>query len=1015
MADALAIAASISLLKALVSSLLSEVVKQNVSTVWAGNKDYERLRGMLSRLEPVVSSISPTGGDASTNAWLEALRERLEAVKKVLETSSSLWKRISGSSMLVKETVKLTNLFDEASIVSLQSSLTTKEEVSNMRETMKEISEQLYELRLDTQRRDMAQTTRAAMMTPSWYYNSDVGAITATEACGRIKDVADSVASTSSTSASPNIQQASPGPVLRRQDSFTIFGGDEVVEEAKSLLQESESRWVGLWASGGAGKTLAAQRIFNDSSILSHFEENCYWVTVTKEIRPASLLGKVRWEITGRPEKAPNLSDADFKNQLSWELRDRKKLLLVLDDVWDGELLDWSDVLPNRTTCKILVTTRNEEVLNQRHAAKLQVPLLSPDHSWQLFCWSAFRGVSHVPAELKDYATHVTNECKGLPLALKVIGRAVAGKTDVRYWQLSLQKLRNADILSTDHEIQLYLRLKLSVDELPARTHLKDCFLYFAAFPEDKNIQVDEDLLPLWLGERIVGKNPDYNPVDEAYELLGWLISRSLIELHSKPSRITMSPDFMTCKVHDVLRDLARYILQHDVVTSERVCLYEAGRNLKGFPVEWTPPAIGSSKPSGTSTTVTTSLRACRMSLMESNLEDLPPKLFDAPKLQVLLLRDNPLIVIPDGFFSNLRNLRVLDLRHTSITTLPSSFGNLKLLVVLNLSQTELTKLPHSLGNLSNLEQLNLDFCEKLTYLPSQLSSLSRLRILSVLSLTQDVWSDTGVLSNWGKADLKDLTHLVALENLRIASQSQKNIPTGLTTALKKLRILELMFLGLKSFPAPGPDDLQQLELLNLRGCPCLTSLPASFGSSVQCLATLDLSGCHGLLSLPELDGLPQLLTLKLDNCSRLQLLPASFGRPGGFPVLKHLSMSSCRKVASFPELKPGAMPQLVYLNLKAWVQLPNVPESLANLTTLRYLSLSSCTQLQSLEHNSFCFQKLPNLEELDLEKTQQLSELPASLGSLYNLRKLNIRDCPALIPEEVEFMILHRRIEIVK
>ncbi len=85
----LAIAASISLLKGLVSSLLSDVVKQSVSTVWAGNKDYERLRGMLSRLEPVVSSISPTRGDASTNAWLEALRERLEAIKKVLE--ANLW------------------------------------------------------------------------------------------------------------------------------------------------------------------------------------------------------------------------------------------------------------------------------------------------------------------------------------------------------------------------------------------------------------------------------------------------------------------------------------------------------------------------------------------------------------------------------------------------------------------------------------------------------------------------------------------------------------------------------------------------------------------------------------------------------------------------------------------------------------------------------------------------------------------------------------------------------------
>jgi Leucine-rich repeat (LRR) protein len=232
---------------------------------------------------------------------------------------------------------------------------------------------------------------------------------------------------------------------------------------------------------------------------------------------------------------------------------------------------------------------------------------------------------------------------------------------------------------------------------------------------------------------------------------------------------------------------------------------------------------------------------------------------------------------------------------------------------------------------------------------------------------------------------------------------------------LKKLQKLELMFLGLMSFPAPGLDDLQQLEVLNLTGCPSLKSLPASFGSSVQSLATLDLSGCSGLLSLPELDGLPQLLTLKLDECFKLQLLPASFGRAGGFLVLKHLSMCCCRKVASFPELKPGAMPQLVYLDLKGWVQLRNVPESLANLTTLLYLSFSRCTHLQSLEHNSFCFQKLPNLEELDFEKTEQLAELPASFGSLYNLRKLNIRGCPASIPEEVEFMIQHRRIEIVK
>jgi len=398
---------------------------------------------------------------------------------------------------------------------------------------------------------------------------------------------------------------------------------------------------------------------------------------------------------------------------------------------------------------------------------------------------------------------------------------------------------------------------------------------------------------------------------------------------------------------------------------------------------------------------------------MQSNLKDLPPKLFDVPKLQVLLLRDNPLTVIPDGFFCNLRSLRVLDLRHTSITTLPSSFGDLKLLVVLNLSHTELAKLPPSLGNLSNLEQLNLDVCKKLDYLPTKLSSLTRLRILSVTA-SRDVWMDR-VFSNWaGKGVLKDLTHLVALEQLFITSQSQKKIPTGLTKALKELRILELLFPELMSFPEPGPDDLQQLEVLRLIRCQSLTSLPASFGS-LQCLATLVLTSCSGLLSLPDLDRLPQLLTLQLDDCWELRSLPVSFGRPDAFPVLKHLLMFNCCKVASFPELMPGAMPQLVSLNLSAWVQLDVVPESLVNLTTLRYLSLAICTRLQSLEHDSFCFQKLPNLEELDLETAKQLSELPTSLGSLYNLRKLNIRACPAFIPDELEFMILHRRIQVVK
>jgi hypothetical protein len=67
------------------------------------------------------------------------------------------------------------------------------------------------------------------------------------------------------------------------------------------------------------------------------------------------------------------------------------------------------------------------------------------------------------------------------------------------------------------------------------------------------------------------------------------------------------------------------------------------------------------------------------------------------------------------------------------------------------------------------------------------------------------------------------------------------------------------------------------------------------------------------------------------------------------------------------------------------------------------------------LEHDSFSFQKLPNLAEINLETTKKLSKLLASLGFFYNLRKLNITACIAFIPDELEFMILHRKIQVVK
>lgn len=603
------------------------------------------------------------------------------------------------------------------------------------------------------------------------------------------------------------------------------------------------------------------------------------------------------------------------------------------------------DVVPTTAGCKILVTTRNYQVLDKNHVTKLQVPLLSPEHSWELFCWQALRGVSRVPSELEEFARDVTGECGGLPLALKANGRVFVGKTDRGYWKHSLQKLKNADILDQDHERQLYERLKLSVDDLPAiHPELTDCFLYFAAFQEAAKIRVYQHLLPLWTGDRIVGPNPSlginhgsYDPKEEACELIGWLVSRSLIELRSGRVGSGFSEDFLSCTVHDVLRDLARYKLQHKIAVAQRECLYEAGRDLE-FPREWVWIEAGN-KDRISSCGATLSAR--RMSVMSANLKTLPPKILDAPNLQVLLVRGNPFTSIPNAFFSNLQNIRVLDLSITSITSLPKSIGTLKLLVVLNVSYTKLTKLPDSLGSLTSLEQLTLESCWKLSHLPASFASLTKLQILSI-EASNEMWKDRGLILNLfrRKCVLEDLLSLVALKHLNIVNPSHTStLPASFHPALEKLQKLELRcFEQLRQCPDPRvANDLQHLQVLNLTRCPSLTSLPSGFGS-LPLLDSLILSGCNGLHSLPALDGLKNLVNLDLSDCAGLESLPATFGRKDAFPALEKLMLCACDKVASFPELEDGAMPCLKFLDLSGWVQLDTsqIVGKLEELTILR-------------------------------------------------------------------------------
>ncbi|CAK9231184.1 unnamed protein product [Sphagnum troendelagicum] len=248
----------------------------------------------------------------------------------------------------------------------------------------------------------------------------------------------------------------------------------------------------------------------------------------------------------------------------------------------------------------------------------------------------------------------------------RVIGGAMFRKASCE-WEPLLKKLRESRMYERPVEEELFERLKLGYDLLSEDDwRLKQCFHYFAGFPEDDVINFNR-VLYHWIGEGLVPAHDGDDPRADAFSLLNKLWERSFIESRGEihHSLIDMEYNPLRFKVHDVMRDLAFYIQEKDCGTppGKQLYFYRAGQNLEEVPKECT--AIP---------------EALRLSLDTNKLEKLPES-FYAPKLVSLLLGDNRIVSLSASFFRNFPKLRVLDLSYGEFYSLPEELGDLKDLV----------------------------------------------------------------------------------------------------------------------------------------------------------------------------------------------------------------------------------------------------------------------------------------------------------------------------------------------
>ncbi len=347
---------------------------------------------------------------------------------------------------------------------------------------------------------------------------------------------------------------------------------------------DAESRCVGVSGMGGGGKTLLAQIAYNSMEVREHFKGGkLIWLTVSQTPDIKGLYDSFCRQLGLMPMSFAQLEE--YRTRLFTELK-RSRVFLVLDDVWNKGDLEQLDLGKGRGSVT-LVTTRNQPVLEHAGVIKedeVNVKCLSKEDSWKLFCVHAFtRGLSNIPSQVQGVAELVAEECKGLPLALKVIGGSMVGKTTRQEWEFQVNCLRQSrELPEQQQEEALFGRLKLSYDNLDNDSPAcKECFLGFAEFPEDHMVGIEE-LIQLWKLQGLLDdptKMFGHDPTRSAYYLVGLLIARSLIEL----TQDIYTPSYRY-KVHDVMRDLALHIIKGQRPIT---CLYRPGQKLVKFPGDW--------------------------------------------------------------------------------------------------------------------------------------------------------------------------------------------------------------------------------------------------------------------------------------------------------------------------------------------------------------------------------------------------------------------------------------------
>ncbi|XP_042006409.1 late blight resistance protein R1-A-like [Salvia splendens] len=285
-----------------------------------------------------------------------------------------------------------------------------------------------------------------------------------------------------------------------------------------------EIEFMSVLGMAGIGKTTLAKEIFEDKSVLDHFEHRV-WITLGPKYQSKEILVDILAQIYPSMDKVSMRGDEALTKELCAELSN-KRCLIVLDDVWNTETLRFLDDLFKKSKAKVLVTTRLAYVARIRPIYKIVVrmQLLNKEESWSLLCQKVFAEGS-CPHALERAGKRISENCDGLPLLILILADHLSkAEKNVEYWnEVAYQKLHH--VFKNAHD-EISKSLVPSYESLSQ--HLRACFLYMGVFRQNHEISTSR-IIKLWDAEGFLEPKQSENVEDFAENCLNELVDNSVV------------------------------------------------------------------------------------------------------------------------------------------------------------------------------------------------------------------------------------------------------------------------------------------------------------------------------------------------------------------------------------------------------------------------------------------------------------------------------------------------------